>query len=189
MVYLRISLIIVAALILVYSSLFISCSSHTVSTWEDWCSQLLGEDLYKKYDTFTIRFDDEAIRADFIRKYNDFAVKEIANKYLDVADLNDEVIQELMRLKMIGVWSEGDNLYLKNALLIIDDELGINEFKEWETQFRKYLDIERNCQMMDDFQYCIYGTINTHFKNFIIISPDDDSVIIPLEFTREKAFR
>ena len=187
--YLRRLLIIVAPFVLTCSFLFLSCSSHTVSTWEDWCSQLLGEDLHKKYNAFAIRFDDEAIRADFVRNYNDFVVEKIAHTYLDGAALYDDVVQELVRLKMIGVWNEGDNLYMKNALLITDDELGINEFKEWEMQFRKYLAIEQNREIMDDFQYCIYGTINTHFNNFILISADDDSVVISLEFTRQEGFK
>lgn len=46
--------------------------SYTVNTWDGWCSQILGEDLYEKYNTFGIGFDDNGIRADFVQKYNEF---------------------------------------------------------------------------------------------------------------------
>ncbi len=163
--------------------------SYTVNTWDGWCSQMLGEDLYEKYNTFAISFDDNGIRADFVQKYNDFISERIAEQYLAGAKLDDPVVQELMRLKMIGVYNEGDDLYLSNSLLIIDEELGINDFEEWESNFRHYLDIEQNRQELDDFQYCIYGTINTHFKNFILKGPEDKSVTIPLKFTREEGFK
>ena len=39
--------------------------SYTVDTWDGWCSQILGENLYKKYNTFGISFDDNGIRVDF----------------------------------------------------------------------------------------------------------------------------
>jgi len=185
MKFLKLSLVIVGLVVLAFVASRFYHFNYTVNTWDDWCSQILEEDLY----AFAIRFDDAAIRADFVQKYNDFIVEKIADKYLGGAKLTDKVVQEMARLKMIGVWNEGDNLYLKNGFLIIDNELGIDEFSEWENQFRKYLDIRQNRQNMDDFQYCIYGTINTHFKNFILIGPNDKSVAIPLEFTRKEGFK
>lgn len=157
----------------------------TIDTWEGWCTQLLGKD----HDAFWIGFDDKAIRADFIKKYNDFIVDKIAYKYLDGAKPTDVVVKELVRLKMIGVWNEGDNLYLSNELLMVDKEIGFDEFTEWAKRFRFYLDIVKNREQMDDFQYCIYGTINTHFENFILLGPDGRSLVIPLEFTRKKSFK
>jgi len=163
--------------------------SYTVNTWDGWCSQITGEDLFEKYNTFAISFDHNGIRADFVQKYNDFISERIAEKYLAGAKLDDPVVQELMRLKMIGVYNEGDDLYLSNHLLIVEEYLGIDDFQEWENNFRSHLDIEQNRQDLSDFQYCIYGTINTHFKNFILKGPDDKSITIPLEFTREESFK
>lgn len=179
----------IAAVVVGFLIIRIYPFSYTVNTWDGWCSQILGEDLYQKYNTLGIDFDDNGIRADFVQNYNNFIAERIAEQHLDGAKLDDPVVQELMRLKMVGVYNEGNDLYLSNSLLIVNEDLGINEFEKWENNFRNYLDIEQNRQEMDDFQYCIYGTINTHFKNFILKGPDNKSVIIPLEFTRQERFK
>jgi len=169
----------------------ISCRlSYTVDSWEGWCSQLLGEDLYEKYNTFAISFNHMAIRDDFIQKYNQFIVEGISERYLGGKKSKDDiVVNELVRLKMIGVWREGNKLILKNSLLIVDKELGIDEFEEWANNFKEFLDINRNRDKLDNFQYCIYGTINTHFENFILVGPDDRTAKIPLEFTHKKELK
>jgi len=175
---------------LVYLVLICCRLSHTVDTWEGWCSQLLGEDLYEKYNTFVIGFDDAAIRDDFVQEYNQLIVDRITELYLGGKKPKDDiVVNELVRLKMIGVWNEGNDLYLANCLLIIDNELGIDEFEVWANNFREFLDIKRNRDKLDNFQYCIYGTINTHFENFIFIGPDDRTTKITLEFTRKKELK
>ncbi len=148
----------IAAIIIIVGFFFIRTYhfSYTVDTWDGWCSKILGEDLYEKYNTFGIGFDDNGIRADFVQKYNDFISEKIDEQYLDGAKLDDPVVQELMRLKMIGVYNEGNDLHLSNSLLVVDEELGIDDFQEWENNFRHYLDdIEQNRQDLDDFQYCI----------------------------------
>lgn len=163
--------------------------TYTVNTWDGWSSQLLGEDLSKKYNAFAVGFDHNAIRSDFVKQYNALIVEDILNKYLDGAKSTEKMPQELMRLKMIGVWSDGDNIIFKNDFLIVDDKLGIDEFAESREFFKKYLDIKNNRQSMSDKEYCIYGTINTHFKNFILIGPNNKTATIPLCFTLKEEFK
>lgn len=163
--------------------------SYTVNTWDGWCSQLLGEDLYDKYNTFSISFDHEAIRDDFVKRYDELVIQNIAYRYLGGASSDDPTVKEIKRLKMIGVWSEGNDLYLRNDLLIIDEELGIDDFVEWEKKFRKSIEAAQKYEDMEDIPYCIFGTMNTHFAKFILIGPNKKSVSIPLDFTFKKSFK
>jgi hypothetical protein len=161
---------------------------HTVDNFDGWCSQLLGEDLYRKYNTSAIGYNHSSIREDFVKDYNDTIVAIIADRYLDGASPQEKVVQELVGLKMIGTYRIGNDLYLENQLMIIDKELGIDEFSEWEKFFRQNLTVKLYDQSVDKLQYCIYGTINTHFESFILKGPDNRFVKIPLEFTQKKAF-
>lgn len=51
-------------------------------------------------------FDPEAIRSDFSAWYDSVVVAADAERYLGGASSEDEVVQELRRLKMLGAWRE-----------------------------------------------------------------------------------
>lgn len=164
-------------------------TSYTVDSWEGWCSQIQGEDLFEKYNTFSIGFNDTAIREDFIQRFNQIIIEGIEKRYLGGKKSQDDiVVNELVRLKMIGAWREGNNLIVKNSLLIIDQELGIDDFEEWANNFREWLDVE-NRDKLNSIQFCIYGTINTHFETLILIGPDNRIAKISLEFTRKNELK
>ena len=160
--------------------------SYNVTTWEEWCSQLLGEDLNKKYNSPGVTFDGDAIREDFVKQYNELIIKLIANRYLSGASQDDEVVKDMVRLKLIGVWREGDNIILRNELLSEGYVQGIDEFEEWKLRFRDSINSAKNNEKMDDIQYCIFGTMNTHFANFILKGPKNKSIAFPLDFTRKE---
>ncbi len=156
------------------------CSHHEIDTWEKWCEKMSGVDLEKKYNKwgfFAVSYNANAIRNDFTKKFNDIVVSDIGIKYLAGAKPDSKVIQELSRLRMIGVWSEGYTLHIANSLLIKDDKLGINEFNEFVTKFKYYLDIKSIRDRLDDFQYCLFGTINSFFDTVVLHGPDENDRI------------
>lgn len=174
------------------SALFVSvlifhgCSHHEVDTWEEWCEQISGVDLEKKYNKwgvfFSVRHNADAIRKDFTEKYNWLVLTDVGSKYLGGAEPDSKVMQELARLKMVGAWSEGNTLHIANSLLIKDDKLGINEFPEFVEKYRFYLNLKANRNSLDDFQYCLFGTINSVFDTVVLHGPDkSDQVAIKVE--------
>lgn len=161
------------------SILFLSgCSQHNIDNWEKWCEHLNDVDLEKKYSKglfFSVSFDIESIRNDFVDKYNEITIQYISEKYLGEYNKNDEVISELSRLKMIGVWRERTHLHLANSLIFSE------EFELWAERFREYL---KNLDQLDDFQYCLFATINSLFEDFTLHGIDETQLVtIPLEYS------
>lgn len=166
--------------------IFQGCSHHEVDTWEEWCEQISGVDLEKKYNKwglfFSVRHNADAIRRDFTEKDNLIVLTDIGSKYLGGARPDSKVMQEIARLKMVGVWSEGNTLHIANSLLIKDNKMGISEFPEFVEKYRFYLNLKANRNSLDDFQYCLFGTINSVFDTVVLHGPDKfDQVAIKVE--------
>jgi hypothetical protein len=163
-----------------------ACSHHEVDTWEEWCEQISGVDLAKKYNKwglfFSVRHNADAIRKDFVEKYNLLVLADVGSKYLAGAKPDSKVMQELARLKIVGVWCEGNSLHIANSLLIKDHKMEINEFPEFVEKYRFYLNLKANRNRLDEFQYCLFGTINSLFDTVILHGPDKaDQVAIKVE--------
>lgn len=173
--------IVVIVIIIIFANQ-ISDKSYVVNTWDDWCLHLRDENLNEKYNATTIIYVDQLIRADFIKKYNYMAIDSMARQKLAGASYEDPVVQEWLRLKLVGVWSENDDI------IVTDTFLEPEEFTNIANEFKNYLSIENAKIDKQDLNYCIYGTMNTHFKNFIFRGPENMNVTIPLDFSREEEF-
>jgi hypothetical protein len=46
-------------------------TKHRITTWEEYCEYVNGEDLYKRYRVAMLSFDDDSIRDSFVRKFHD----------------------------------------------------------------------------------------------------------------------
>lgn len=161
------------------------CSKHEVDTWPEWCEQIAGVNLEKKYNKgfiFSVSFNKEAIRKDFIEQYNLLVLSNVGSKYMGGAEPNSNVMKELSRLQMVGVWSEGDKLHIANVLLFKDKRLGLDEFPEFVKNYKFYLNLNDNRNKLDDYQYCLFGTINSLFESVVLHGPEkSDQVEIKVE--------
>jgi len=163
---------------------------YKIKTYEGWSRQLLGGD----HPGFVISFNHQAIRADFMSYYSNLMVAAIAERWLDKANRDDEVVKELERLKMIGTWVEDNDICIANELLLEESELGLDEFSDWKALFLQrtnskwLIDAHVNREISDQ-EYCIWMTIVGHFQSVVLKGPDQRSTRIPLEFTFKKEFR
>src|SRR5437773_2759657 len=129
-----------------------SCGGYTVSKWDGWCSQLRGEDLYAKYHTGILSFDHTAIRTDFVRRLQSTVIGSVVDSYFPGKDPEtDPVLKELIRLRLVGVWIDGDDLHIADSFVVEDAE-----YQSWVTQWRKHLNPDTGKTGLKDEEYCVY---------------------------------
>ena len=157
-----------------------ACSNHKIDNWEEYCEQLTGVDLEEKYNRgviFSVSFDPEAIRIDFTKKYNILVLDYIASQYLGGVTRDSKAVQEMARLKMIGAWRDGTDLHVVNSLLIRDKKLRVDEFSEFVQNYRTSIDLARVGKLDDEFQWCLFGTMNSVFDNLILHGPKGTEIV------------
>jgi len=151
-----------------------SYSKNNIDTWNKFCDHILE----KNNDSFITSFNYPAIRNDFIKQYNKLVIQNIAYFYLDGMKPDDKVVKEMERLKMIGVELKDNNIIINNSFLVNDKEL-----QEWKARYTNYINASKsNTNQLDDYQTCMYDTINSFFDKLIIKGSDQKQTSIKLEF-------
>lgn len=136
-------------------------------------------------DGASVVYDAEAIRTDFVEKYGKIVLDQIERDFLggDKPD-GDKVVQELVRLKMIGVWRDGAHLHIANSLFFPeDDELAPadSKFSAWQEYFRTRLNLKSNGGKLSDAQYCLFGTMNSVFEDLTLHGKESQNATFFLE--------
>lgn len=148
-----------------------------VDTWAEWGDQISGVDMFKKYNAFSVSYHADSIRSDFVRQFHPYFVAECAATYLDGAQSDDKVVQELVRLRMIGVWNEGTTLHLSNQIGIdVEDKF----LEKWSLMIQGELRKSKSEQSKE--AYVIYGTISSMFEKLVLHGPGGQTDIIKLAF-------
>lgn len=134
------------------------CSEHRVDTFPEWCEQITGIDLEAKYApfwavVFSVSFDGDAIRDDFVKFLNDNHMKKVQNRAPRMA------------------WREGTELHLVNlsSLLVIEPEKVI---AEW----RKGIERAKRSEHGDKADTCLYGTVTGLFDGLHIHSMKSEAL-------------
>jgi hypothetical protein len=134
------------------------CSEHRVDTFPEWCEQITGVDLEEKYAPlwavlFSVSFDGDAIRDDFVKFLNDSHMEKIQNRAPRMA------------------WREGTELHLVNlsSFLVIEPEKVIGE---WRNGVEKAMRYEHD----NTADTCLYGTVASLFDNLRIHSMESDAL-------------
>jgi hypothetical protein len=154
----------ICSILIVITIIFsIGCSSHNVDTVGEWCEQLAGVDLNKKYAPFwavlpSVSFDGDAIRDDFTTSLNETYLQKAENRAPRMA------------------WREGTELHLINlsTLFVIEPE-------EFIGKWREGIELRNELKLTDEGDLCIYGTLTTMFDSLHIHSIEID------ELGKEKA--
>ena len=138
--------------------LLTGCSEHVVDTFPEWCEQISGVDLEEKYAPFwavmfSVKFDGDAIRDDFVKFLDDTHMQKIEGRAPRMA------------------WREGTELHLVNlsSLLVIEPEKVI---AEW----RRGIETAKNYASVDDADKCLYGTVASMFDGLHIHSMESDAL-------------
>jgi hypothetical protein len=138
--------------------LLIGCSEHRVDTFHEWCEQIRGVDLEKKYAPFWamfffVSFDREAIRDEFTNFLNKTHLEKVENRAQRMA------------------WREDMELHIVNlsSLLAIEPEKVIEEWKH-------EIELAKQYKHTDTAKICVYGTLTSMFNNLHIHSMEPDAL-------------
>jgi hypothetical protein len=162
-------------LLIILAMLVVGCAQHKVDTFPEWCEQITGVNLEKKYRPFwavifSVSFDGDAIRDDYTAFLNKSHLEKVQNRAPRMA------------------WREGTELHLVNlsSLLVIEPEKII---EEW----RKGIELAKEYKHTDQAGICLYGTLTSLFDSLHIHSMEsnvlgvkwkDNVTVIPTD--REK---
>jgi hypothetical protein len=159
----------IATVLVALTLTFAGCSEHVVDTFPEWCEQITGVDLEKKYawsPLFVVSFDGDAIRDDYTKFLNDALMEKVESRAPKMA------------------WREGTELHLVNlsSFLALEPEKVI---AEW----RKGIEKAKEPEPKDSADTCLYGTLISMFDSLHIHSMErdalgewvDDTTVIPTE--------
>ena len=145
------------AILLMVQVLTAGCYNHKVDTFPEFCEQITGVDLEKKYCPawaifFSVSFEGDAIRDDFTRFMNATHLEKVQHRTNKMA------------------WREGTDLHLVNlsSFMLIDPE-------EVISQWRRGIELEKNLEHSDPIDICLYGTLGSLFDRLVIHSIDPQS--------------
>lgn len=145
------------ALLVAFATLLLGCSDHAVNTFPEWCEQIIGVDLEQKYRPFwavifSVSFDGDAIRDDFVQFVDDLYLEKVDNRAPRMA------------------WREGTALHLINLSSLMEIEP-----EEMISQWRNGIEAAKNFQNEDAASTCLYGTVTSMFDSLSIhsMTPDD----------------
>ncbi|MBX9630525.1 MAG: hypothetical protein K2X67_08390 [Burkholderiales bacterium] len=145
-------------LIIALVTVLTGCSEHKVDTFPEWCEQIAGVDIQKKYAPFWAVFPGVSFHGDAIRdSYTDF---------LDKSHL--EKVQNRVP-KM--AWREGAQLHLINLSSFFDTEPN-RVIAEW----RKGIELDIADQLKDPSDVCLYRTLTSMFDSLHIHSMEADAL-------------
>ena len=127
-----------------------------MDTFSKWCEQITGMDLQKKYAPnwavlFSVSFDGDAIRDDYVKFLNDSHMEKVQNRAPRMA------------------WREGAELHLVSlsSLLVIEP-------KEVIGAWRKGMDTAKRYEHDNVADTCLCGTLTSMFDSLHIHSMKSD---------------
>ena len=132
--------------------------THTVDTFSEWCEQITGVDLEQQYSpswsvSFSVSFDGDAIRDDYVRVLNDAHMEKVGNRSPRMA------------------WRQDTDLHLINlsSLLVVEPEELISEW-------RRGIEAAKTYSHKDPSETCLYGTLANMFDSLHIHSMTPDAL-------------
>jgi len=159
--------------------LLTACSqSHEITTWNEWCDSEATTELFGMEGRMNV-YNHAKIRQDFIKDYNEILVEELVSSHFwDASIQTNQAAETLIKTHQIGFWVTGNQLHFANT------HLTHKEFEGDVERFKTFLSIETlkaNKYQLNDFQLCVYKTIDEMYESFIIHT-NDETHTIPLEF-------
>lgn len=152
--------------------LALGCARHHVDTVPEWCEQITGVNLADKYQPFwgvifSVSFDGDAIRDDFVREMNKLHLEKVQHRSPRMA------------------WREGTAFHLINLSTLLQIE-PVKIIEEW----RQGIEADKAGEIRDRGGRCLFGMITSLFDSMHIhsITVDalgrderDDVTVIPTD--------
>jgi hypothetical protein len=161
-------------------------TKHRITTWDEYCVYVDGEDLYKKYRVAMLAFDYDAIRDGFVRKFHDSFVSNTKEQF-GLQNKPNYVVSELERLKMLGAWREGTHLHVANNFVTSKLDGGALTFPEWVAQYKELTEpsVLKTKSHMSSYEYCVFRSMNDLFED-VTIHGESETATIPLQYAVNK---
>lgn len=161
--------------------------SYTCDTFDKYVLQCNG----KTPENVIFKFDAPMIREDFIKFYDLMIVTAAARDGLSIEydpNVGDTVVDELRRVKMLGVWREGNKLIVSNSLLTDGESDEYGSMRHFVQVLKDYTDPDKLIVKQTELQKGIYGAMTVMFESVTIRGKDDD-VVLPMPFSLKKDFK
>lgn len=140
---------------------------HRVSTFPQYCERLMGEDLFEMYNASVLSFDCGSIRDDFTSSTHTQLVTDNRELFGGPGPAWDEII----RLRLLGAWREGDVLHFANAYA--SDVYPLSAaFTEWKEQMADF--VTKDVEVADE-HFCSVKTLQTLFTKVWIHGGEDEN--------------
>ncbi len=146
---------------------FIGVYHHRVSTVPQYCEQLMGEDLFERYDASSLSFDCESIRDDF----TSFIYTRMVTDNRELFGGPGPVLDEIVRLRLLGAWREGDVLHIASPFTSDDDPFSAL-FTPWKEQMADL--VTKDVEVADE-DFCSVKTLQTLFTKVWIHGGEDEN--------------
>ena len=144
------------SLVLLLTIFQFGCSKHKVDTVEEWCEQITGVDLNKKYMPFwaitlAVTYDADAIRDEFVNILDTLFLEKVNNRSPKMA------------------WRDSTTIHIVNlsSLMMINPDSVINEW-------RIGIDLSNSFSHDDFASKCLYGTLTSLFDTLYIHTMDSN---------------
>ncbi len=167
--------------ILAFTFLLSACSSsYEVVTWNEWCDHEVSKGIAEKSRRVAVSYNHPKIREDFVKDYNEILVEEIVGSHFwDGSIHSNKEAEALIANHRLGFWVENNNLHFSNTHLTHE------MFAKDVQRFKKFLHfdvLKDNTYELNNFQLCVFKTIDSMFENFIIHT-SEETTTIPLTFS------
>lgn len=159
--------------------LIAACSQNDeITTWNEWCRQVPNQNLTKSYNL-------PKIRDDFVAQYNEILVEEVvSNHFWDETIHTNLEVEKLIREHKLGLWVQGNHLHFSNT------HLSHKNFEGNVERFKKFLSydvLKDNRFHLNNFQLCLYKSIDSMFETFTIHTKKETTTI-KLDFSYKGFF-
>jgi hypothetical protein len=126
----------------------------SVDTWAEWREHLAGTDLYLKYRAFTVRYEPDSIRSDFLRR-----------ALIDLPFVRS--------LNTARLWNEGTTLHVGGLTTDLQFQDAANFFEH--VMKHEWVNLPQD-------EYFIHATIASLFQEVVLHGPNDRTSRISLPF-------
>ncbi len=167
--------------VIAFACVLSACSSsYEVITWNEWCDHENSKGIAEKARRVAVSYNYPRIRKDFIKDYNEILVEEIVGShYWDGSIHSNKEAETLIANHQLGFWVENNNLHFSNTHLT--HEIFAKDVQRFK-KFLRFAVLKNNAYDLNDFQLCIFKSIDSMFENFII-NTSQETITIPLEFS------
>tara|TARA_B100000315_G_scaffold113425_1_gene103994 strand:+ start:309 stop:1205 length:897 start_codon:yes stop_codon:yes gene_type:complete len=163
---------------------FLGVRSVTIDTWEEWQEQLLGVDHFEKYGAISVGFDEESIRSDFVKIFDEEFSSRVFDNVFGIFSNTDSLFSMVRRNRDIAVWRDGKILHISDHLSYTLS-LTNDYFNEWIESTEWMLDstIDKHIDgRIDDATYLLFSTISSLFNKLVLHGKNDKIIELELPY-------